>query len=234
MDYLTLSSDVRYYFGIQAAHILLNDNDIMVMLRQINEKSIIFDCPEIDININDCYLVKFNSNFGQIELNINITSFYSNEYIFTCEAQITGINRNDFLIALNNFLLRLIEEKKRKEERILCNQKNLKKLHLINHFFIQQNNNKYNCIIKDISLSGIKVFTNIELLNCKDIKSNITLNFIEPNEKIHFENCEILRKSEYIFNDFKLCEMVFKIEPCLEYTSRINYFFQDNQKKHKR
>ncbi len=233
-DYLTLSSDVRMFFGIQAAHIIINGNDIMIMLRQINDEAVIFDCPEIDIKLNEPVLIKFNSKYGPIEIDLKIMNFCSNEFMFSIEGKITGINQEEFLIALKEFLKKLIQEKKRKEERILCNQANLAKLNLINNFEITFHSRIFKCIIKDISLSGLKFFTGCELLHHKGEKFNIKLKFKNPEHTFFFTDCEILRKDEYVFNGMQLCEAVLKLEPNIKFASRINMFFNEDYKELKK
>ena len=41
MECITLTADIRKYFGITSAHVIIGDKDIMVMMDQMSDDSIV-------------------------------------------------------------------------------------------------------------------------------------------------------------------------------------------------
>ncbi len=228
MKYLTLASNVRNNFDLYAAHLLIEDKQTFILIQHLNESSVIFVCPKIKICVNKYSLLRFNSSFGYIEMNIKIKSISNNQYMFSIEGTVAGINKMDFLIALNNFLLKAIDKKRRTEERILCTTNNLRRLQLINTFFLTYKKKRYKCIIKDISASGIKFITSSDLMNHINEKFDIQIKFYNPDVVFCFNNCFVIRKNEILINGKSYAETVLclnQINNNLKYIERLNEYY---------
>ena len=232
MNYLTLASNVRQHFGIYTTYLKLHEEKIFILLQHINETSVIFVCPKTTITKDVKSKITFNSVFGNIELNVKVDSIFNGQYMFSIEGTITGINKEDFLIALNNFLLDAIKKQKRREERILCTKENLRRLRLLNTFTLPFKKKFYNCMIKDISSSSLKCITSIDLLQHVNERFSIVIKFYEPEEVFVFNNCFIVRKNEIVINDIPFAELVI----CLRHFDnnfkyRIECFFNRKSEK---
>lgn len=234
MNYLTLASNVRNYFGIYASHLQFQQKEIFILLQHINEKSVIFACPKINIRINNQSKISFNSVYGNIEMTIKISSISNEQYMFIIEATITGINKEDFLIALNNFLFDVINKHKRREERIICTKENLRKLNLINTFLLSFKGKKYKCFIQDISASSLRCITSIDLLQHINERFSIIIRFSDPDAAFTFKDCFVVRKNELVINDIPLAEIVLclnNINKQVNFNFRLDYYFEKNLKK---
>ena len=146
------------------------------------------------------------------------------------ECMITGINKNDFLINFSNFIYNILDNKKRKEERILCTKKNLERLHLINYIYLVYKNREFKGIIKDISYSGIKILISPLLLQSKDDLFTFKLNFYNPSASFLFVNTKIIRNELFTFQGYDFAQIVFKLDQNIKYIERLNEYFNEREK----
>ena len=149
--------------------------------------------------------------------------------MFVVEAKIISTNKNDFFIEFQNLINDILYQAKRKEQRILCTKKNLALLNLINFFFFNYNGKNYKGIIKDISFSGVKILTNVELLqNNDETKFKIKISFVNPEDSFFFV-CKICRKNLFTFEGHDFAEVVFKLPNNIKFRNRLqNYFNHTN------
>ena len=229
MELITLTTEIRQNLGIFSAHITFDNNDYMVILKQLSDNFVVFSCPELNL-IPKCNLkLFFQSNNGVVECELEVEYFYNSEVMFVVEAKIISNNKNDFFVEFQNLINDINFQKKRKEERILCTKKNLALLNLINYFFFNYNGKNYKGIIKDISFSGVKILTNVELLKIvdnSDFKFKLTFN--NPDESFYFVT-KICRKNLFTFEGHDFAEVVFKLPQNFKFRNRLQVFF-DNKK----
>ena len=233
MEYITLTSEIRKYFGITSCHICFNNNDIMVMLQEMSDEGVIFACSFDGIKNNDEILIVFPSLFGKCEIKAEVISVNIQSF-FIIECKILDRNKNEFFIEFENYIKNLINQKKRKEERILCNEKNLEKLRLNGILMLNYKYRSFRGVIKDVSYSGIKVLTNIAFLQSKDELFSFSLKFLNPEEKYFFVNCPVVRKQIFTFNNYDFAEIVFKLGENINYRKRLDAFFREEKKTIKR
>ncbi|MBR3600710.1 MAG: hypothetical protein IKL49_00050 [Lachnospiraceae bacterium] len=128
----------------------------------------------------------------------------------------------------------LINQKKRKEERILCTEKNLEKLRMDNLILLTYKYRTFKALIKDISYSGIKVLTNPLLLQTKDELFSFSIKFNNPEEKFFFVSCNTVRKQLYTFDNYNMAEIVFKLGENIKYRKRLDLYFNERKNINKR
>ncbi len=231
MELITLTADIRRMFGITSAIVNYQNKDYMIMLKQMSDNYIVFTMPEIEISYGEILLVKFPSNYGTVEIKISVNCFYSNGSTFVIEADFIVYNESDFFMEFEKFIRLLLEEKKRKEERILCTKRNLELLNLKNIIELEFKYKKMKAVIKDLSYSGIKLLCNEKLLEDTSLLFNFKLFFFNPNEVILFFNCPIIRKSLFVFEEQKMTELVLKLPENIKYKKRIGEFLSNNESK---
>ncbi len=234
MDYVTLTKEVRQRFGITSAHITYKNNDYMIMMKKLSDDMVLFLSPFLDFKFNEEISLFFSSNNGVVEIKVKIDCFYDSNDVLVVEGSFICISGEVFFTDFIAFINNLIEQKKRKEERILCTQKNLMRLNLINVFMFEFKYRLFKAIIKDISYSGIKVLTNPVLLQDNGSLFNLKISFKNPNETYLFVKSKIVRKNLYIFENTNFAEIVFSIEGNIKYKKRIDKYFEDMNKKTKK
>lgn len=226
MEPNTLTSEIRERFGIKSCHMTIDENDFMIMLLKLSNENIEFSCSYENLKHGQLVLIIFPSKYGNVELEVQIDNFYNNDIMFIVEGTIKNRNKNDFFIEFNNFINNLIEQKKRKEERILCNKKNLEILNMINVFTFDYRFRQYKGVIKDISYSGIRVLTNPALLQENGELFSFKVIFKNPEESFFFVKCPIIRKQLFVFEEQKFAEIVFKIGDYIRFKERIDLYFE--------
>lgn len=229
MELITLTTEIRQNLGIFSAHINFDNNDYMIMIKQLSDSFVVFSCPELKLNTKCKLKLFFQSNNGVVECELEVEYFYNSEVMFVVEAKIISTNKNDFFIEFQNLINDILYQAKRKEQRILCTKKNLALLNLINFFFFNYNGKNYKGIIKDISFSGVKILTNVELLqNTDETKFKIKISFVNPEESFFFV-CKICRKNLFTFEGHDFAEVVFKLPNNIKFRNRLqNYFNNTN------
>lgn len=231
MELLTLTSEIRQMFEIKSAYININNTDVIVMLKELSDDKVCFTCPNLEIATKQCISLFFTSKFGKVECKVSIDCFYIDGIFFNVEGTITANNNNDFFIAFMNLILDLFNQKKRKEQRILCTKKNLKILGLINIIFFTYKNNTYKGVVKDISFSGMKILTNPLLLEEENEKFCFKLSFVQPVEKYMFWNVKTIRKNLFSYDGYDFAEIVFQLPDNIKFRNRINDFLLTNEEK---
>lgn len=228
MECITLTADIRKYFGITSAHVIIGDKDIMVMMDQMSDDSIVISATFGQFEKGMEITIIFPSLFGKCEINAVIENI-TFELFYILECKIKGRVNNEFFIEFENHIRNLINQKKRKEERILCNEKNLEKLRLDNLIFLTYKYRTFKALIKDISYSGIKVLTNPLLLQAKDELFSFSLKFNNPEEKFVFVSSHIVRKQLFTFENYNMAEMVFKLGENIKYRKRLDLYFNERK-----
>lgn len=223
-----MSTELRTYFGIKSVHFTFDNKDYMVMVKKISDEQIVFVISSIDINLSDHGKIFFPSIAGDVTEEIEITDIYDepNNNIGIVASFLS--NTNDFFIILKRYFDNLILETKRKEERILCNKKNIERLKMQDFFIFQFRKKNYKAIIKDISYSGIRFLTNPEILQADNDTFTFFLKFFNPDHKFLFTNCKIIRKEEFIYLNTRFCELVLSLSENLIYKDRLNNYFNAN------
>lgn len=234
MDYVTLTKEIRQHFGLTSAHITYDNNDYIIMLKKLSDNMILFSCPFIGVRYEDELKLTFNSEKGFVELNIKIECFYESNDVLVIEASFICISNNEFFIDFEAFLNNLLAQKKRKEERILCTQKNLQILNLINVFTFDFKYRQFKGIIKDVSYSALRVLCNPVLLQEKGSLFTFKLKFKNPEESYLFVNAKIIRKKPYSYENCSFAEVVFEIPQNLKFNERLDLFFNQNLHSHSR
>lgn len=225
MELITLTTEIREYFGLKSSHITIDNNDFIVMLKQMSDESVIFTCSNIDVKYGQIVILVFPSKYGKCEVEVEIDNFYDNDIMFVIEGKIRSHNENEFFIAFQNFMLDLINQKKRKEQRILCTKKNLEILHLINTFDLQFKYRQFRAVIKDISYSGLKILTNPLLLQENGDLFSFKIKFKDPAESYFFIKCHVIRKNLYTFEGQDFAEMVLELNDNIKFRNRIKEYF---------
>lgn len=233
MECISLTSDLRKYFGIISCHVVINEKDIMVMLEQLSDELVVFSCTFLSLCKGMEVLIIFPSLFGRCEVNAKISSIKTDVF-FVIECNIINTNKNEFFIQFQNYVINLINQKKRKEERILCNEKNLKRLRLNNIIMLTYKYRNFRAVIKDISYSGIKILTSPLFLQTKDELFSFSIRFNEPEDKFFFVNCPIVRKQTFTFENFNFAEIVFKLGENINYRKRLDSYFYERKNNFKR
>ena len=232
MEYVTLTTEIKMKFGITSSFVTINGNDYIVILKKITTEMCMFTCPEMDLSCNEEIKLTFLTKYGKIEENVKVDCFFKDEIMFVVEVRFNYKNKNEFFIQLENFINELTLMTKRKEDRILCTRENLKRLRLINKIQFEYNTVKYQGMIKDISFSAFRILTNPLLLNDNGSLFRFKLQFTDPEENFIFTNCCIIRKEMFEFESQKFAQIVFKIEPTINYKKRINEYFNENEKRY--
>ena len=230
MDCISLTFDIKEYFGVKTAHIAYEGNDYIVMLKNLSDSLVVFTCPDIPLKFGQKFKLFFPSKFDKVSLDVEIDNFYFNDIMFVVEGSILNWSNKVFLDEFIKFILELINQKKRKENRILCTQANLALLKMKNTISFDFRFRSFKGIIKDISYSAIRILTDPILLEEKGDLFSFKLYFTEPEEKFIFINCPVIRKEEYVFENTKFAQIVFAIENNIKYSNRLSVFFDDAKK----
>lgn len=225
MDYVTLTKEIRQYFGLTSAHISFNNRDYMIMLKKLSTNMILFSCPFIPVKYEDELKLYINSNEGLIELTIKIECFYESNDLLVIEASFICCSNIEFFTFFESFLKNLLDQKKRKEERILCTQKNLQLLNFKNVFYFDFKYRQFKGIVKDISYSGLRVLCNTILLQDNGSIFTFKLKFFNPEESFLFVNAKIIRKQLYSFEGHDFAEIVFEIPENIKFKARLDNYF---------
>lgn len=231
MELVTLTTEIRKYFGITSCHITKDENDFMAMILSLSDDTVVLNCSYADFNKGEIILIIFPSLFGRCEIECEIKDI-KEEVFIVLEGKIKSTNKNDFFIEFRNYMNNIMLQKKRKEERILCNKKTVELLNLQNYLFITYNMKKYKAIIKDLSYSGIRVVINPVFLEVKDNFFNLSISFLAPEEKFFFIKCYIVRKMRFDFEDKTAAEIVFKLSENVKYRKRLDSYFNKRNKSH--
>lgn len=229
MELVTLTTEIRKYFGITSCHITKDDKDFMAMLAALSDESLTVSCSYADFEKGQVILVVFPTLFGKCEIECEIKDI-KEEVFITIEGKINSTNKNDFFVEFQNYMNNIMLQKKRKEERILCNKKTLELLNLNNLIFITYKMRKYKAVIKDISYSGLRVLVNPVFLDVKDDMFNFTVFFNNPEEKFFFIKCYIVRKMCFEFEGKAAAEIVFKLSENVKYRQRLDSYFNKRNK----
>lgn len=224
MELITLTSEITDLFGLYSAHITIEGNDYIIQIKQLNDSRIIFTCPNIEFQYGQTMQLVFQTNQGKVKETIMIDCFYDNGIMLVVEA-VLKTHEHCFFNFLREFLKHLLEQKKRKEQRILCTKHNLETLNLINTFMFEFKYRALKGVIKDISFSGINVLTSPILLQENGDLFNFKLKFINPTESFLFVKCPIIRKNLYTFENKDFAEVVFKLEENLKFRNRLDNYF---------
>ena len=132
MELITITYDIREHFEIKGSHITYDNKDYMAIIKQLSLDTVIICLPFIDLSYGSNFILQFNSVYGIVKINIVCDVFYENEGMLICEcSRLDGIDHN-FFILFKQFIEEILAQKKRKEQRILCSQKNLELLKLNN------------------------------------------------------------------------------------------------------
>lgn len=231
MEIITLTNEIKLMFGLKSAHATIEGKDYIIMIKQLSDELIVFTIPDIEVNYGQQIQIFFPSVYGKVEITITVDCFYENDLMYVIEGNIiSGINCV-FFEEFCKFILELINQKKRKEERILCNKKNLEKLKLINLINFDFRYRAMRGVIKDISYSGIKVLTNTVLLQDNGSLFTFKLMFKDPEQNFLFVNSHIVRKNLYTFENQSFAEVVFSLENNIKFCKRLDEYFNLNQKK---
>ncbi|MBR6581995.1 MAG: hypothetical protein IKK80_00115, partial [Treponema sp.] len=177
--------------------------------------------------------IVFPSLFGKCEINAIIENI-TFELFYILECKINSRENTEFFIEFENYVRNLINQKKRKEERILCTEKNLEKLRMDNLILLTYKYRTFKALIKDISYSGIKVLTNPLLLQTKDELFSFSIKFNNPEEKFFFVSCNTVRKQLYTFDNYNMAEIVFKLGENIKYRKRLDLYFNERKNINKR
>ena len=233
MEYVNFSEDLRKYFGITSCTLTYNDNDFIAMLLGLSNENISISTTCENLNKGLVIKITFPTNSGKCEIEAEVTDIKESSIkVFDCK--IISRNKNDFFIEFQNYLNNLIEQKKRKEERILCNKKNIELLRLNQTFNLIYRYRSHKAFIKDISYSGLRILCNSILFQIADELFNFTLCFNDPEEKFFFVRCPVVRKSIITFEDQALAEIVFKLPENVRFRKRLDMFFNENKKTRSR
>lgn len=228
MELVTLTPDIRKYFGMSSAHITFENKDIMIMMQQMNDETVIFSCSFCNLESGQKIKIEFPSLYGKCEIEAVISEI-KKELFYIIECAVKSHNKNDFFTEFYNYMMDLINQKKRKEERIFCNKKNLERLHLMGTFNLIYKYRNFKAVIKDISYSGVKVLTNPVFLQAKDMEEKFSFNlkFIEPEEKYMFINSRIIRKQSFEFEGYSFAEIVLSLDENINFRKRLDSFFHE-------
>ena len=229
MEYVNFSQDLRKYFGITSCTVTYCNCDFMAMLLGLGSENILISTSCSNLNKEFVIKITFPSDFGKCEIEAEITDI-KDSVIKVFDCKILSRNKSDFFIEFRNYLDDLIEQKKRKEERILCNKRNLELLRLNQTFNLVYRYRIHKAVIKDISYSGLKILCNSVLFQIRDETFNFTVSFNDPEEKYFFVRCPVVRKNIITFDSLALAEIVFKLPENVKYRKRLDDFFNLNKK----
>lgn len=233
MDTVNFTEELRKHFGITSCNITKEDHDFIAMLLALSDDTISISTTCNDIVNGMQIKITFPSDYGKCEIEA-VVSEIKDSFIQVFECKIISTNKNDFFIEFQNYLNNLIIQKKRKEERILCNKKNIELLRLNQTFFITYKYRNFKAVIKDISYSGVRILASPLLLQIVNEVFNFTIQFKEPEEKFFFVRCPVVRKSELIFEGHSLSEIVFKLPENIKFRKRLDTYFNDLKKGYHR
>lgn len=231
MDILTLTSEIKNLLGFDSAFITVDNKDLMIQIKQLNSKLIIFTCPFYDFKYGQTIKITIKTENDNFSFDCEMDNFYESEIILVCECKTKEEIKNEFFIALEKILDDFKTQTKRKEMRILCNKRNLEILHLNNILLFDFHYKSYRGVIKDISLSGLKVLTKTELLNENGELFNFKLFFSHPEEKFIFNSSYIVRKRLFSFENHDFAEIVFKLPENVRFIKRLSSFLEENQNR---
>lgn len=227
MELITITYDIREHFEIKGSHITYDNKDYMAIIKQLSLDTVIICLPFIDLSYGSNFILQFNSVCGIVKINIVCDVFYENEGMLICECSILDGIEHNFFVLFKQFIEEILAQKKRKEQRILCSQKNLELLKLNNVISFDFRYRKLKGVIKDISYSGLRVLANPILLEENGELFSFRLSFTDPVENFVFINCPIRRKELFVFQGTEFASVVFKINGSIKFKERIsNYLNQ--------
>lgn len=229
MEAVNFSEDLRKHFSITSCTLTKDDHDFIAMLIALSDDTISISttCEELESGIQ--IKITFPTIYGKCEIEAEVMEI-KDSYIKVFDCKITSKNKNDFFIEFQNYLNNLIIQKKRKEERILCNKKNIELLRLNQTFFLTYKYRNFKAVITDISYSGIRIRANPLLLQVVNEVFNFTLQFREPEEKFFFVRCPVVRKNQIVFEDKALAEIVFKLPENIKFRKRLDSYYNEIKK----
>lgn len=230
MELVTLTTEIKEFLELRSSHIFLNNQDFIVMPKQINNECIILAIPNINVNYGTKFDLFFRSKAGDVILNLIVDIFYpdDSDNMIIVECSILNSNNSNFFNLLDELISRLIAQKKRKEERILCCKKNLEILNLHNIIYFDYNYRKVKGIIKDISYTGLRVLCDPIVLNENGNLFSFKLKFTNPDESFLFVNSPIRRKELFEYQNTKFASIVFKLNSSIKFKERIDHFLNNN------
>jgi hypothetical protein len=230
MNLLKITDETKEKIGITGAHITVNGKDRAVQIRELSDTNAYVTMPEKNIVLEKGNEVEFviNTKYESNKKKSIVVNTERTNDILMCELMFNDYIEGKLKEELSKLEKLQRYEGRRKEERIMCTEENIKKLGLRQKVSLVFRNRDIPGYIKDLSLSAVRIVTDEILLEEDGEEITIKLYFTSPIETI-IVTTYVIRKEPIFVETVRLSVVVLGMRECIRYKNRLLSYFTEKK-----